>query len=196
MPGISTAIAVPASAGAAWYWCGNPHTTLSAAVARGQVLAERVTALLIDLTAVAAATGLAMWVFSLAFGMHLGVAAIASAAAALGIFGFFTGAVALAMGAATGSAALARGLAALAAVALYLINALAQVTSTLKPVPPLSPFYLLFGNRAAPARAAGSWRAVRPGSQPRPDGRRRHRVRNPRPGLTLGALCGLASPQA
>jgi ABC-2 type transport system permease protein len=125
---------------------GRLEVTLSAPVARGQVLAERAAALLIDLTAVAAATGLAMWVFSLAFSMHLGVAAIASAAAALGIFGFFTSAVALAVGAATGSAALARGLAALAAVASYLLNALAQVTSTLKPVRPLSPFYLLLGN--------------------------------------------------
>jgi ABC-2 type transport system permease protein len=110
------------------------------------VLAERAAALLIDLTAVAAAAGLAMWVFSLAFGMHLGVAAIASAVAALGIFGFFTGAVALTVGAGTGSAALARGLAALAAVASYLINALAQVTTVLKPARPLSPFHPLFGN--------------------------------------------------
>jgi ABC-2 type transport system permease protein len=78
--------------------------------------------------------------------MNLGVAAVASAAAALGVFGFFTGAVALAVGAATGSATLARGLAALVAVASYLINALAQVTSALKPARPLSPFYLLFGN--------------------------------------------------
>jgi len=110
------------------------------------VLAGRAAALLIDITAVTVATGLAMWVFSLAFGMHLGVAAIASAAAALGIFGFFTGTVALAVGAATGSAALARGLAALIAVASYLINALAQVTSAVKPARPLSPFYLLLGN--------------------------------------------------
>jgi ABC-2 type transport system permease protein len=125
---------------------GGLEVTLSAPVTRGQVLAERAAALLIDMTAVAAATGLAMWVFSLAFGMHLGVASIASAAAALAIFGFFTGTVALAVGAATGSAALARGLAALIAVASYLINALAQVTSALKPVRPLSPFYLLLGN--------------------------------------------------
>ena len=44
------------------------------------------------------------------------------------------------------SAALARGLGALVAVASYLINAMAQVTSTLKPVRPLSPFYPLLGN--------------------------------------------------
>ena len=125
---------------------GGLEVTLSAPVARGQVLAERAAALLIDMTAVAAAIGFAMWVFSLAFGMNLGAAAIASAAAALGIFGFFTGTVALAVGAATGSAALARGIAALAAVASYLINALAQVTSALKAARPLSPFYLLFGN--------------------------------------------------
>jgi beta-exotoxin I transport system permease protein len=125
---------------------GGLEVTLSAPVARGRVLAERAAALLIDLTAVSVAAGLAMWVFSLGLGMHLGLAAIASAAAALGIFGFFTGAVALAAGAAVGRAALARGLAALAAVASFLINALAQVTSTLKPARPLSPFYLLFGN--------------------------------------------------
>ena len=37
-------------------------------------------------------------------------------------------------------------MAALIAVASYLINALAQVTSALKPARPLSPFYLLLGN--------------------------------------------------
>ena len=125
---------------------GGLEVTLSAPVARGRMLTERAAALLIEMTAVAAATGFAMWVFSLAFGMNLGVDAIASAAAALGLFGFFTGTVALAVGAATGSAALARGIAALAAVASYLINALAQVTSALKTARPLSPFYLLFGN--------------------------------------------------
>lgn len=125
---------------------GALEVTLSAPVARGRVLAERAAALLVDLIAVSAATGLTMWVFSLAYGMHLGVAAIAAASAALGVFGFFTGAVAMALGAGTGSAALARGLAALVAVASYLVNALAQVTSTLRPVRPLSPFYLLFGN--------------------------------------------------
>ena len=140
------AITVGAAAIAGEQGRGGLEVTLSAPVSRGQVLAGRAAGLLIDMTAVAVAAGLAMWVFSLAFGMHLGVAAIASAAAALGIFGFFAGAVALAVGAATGSAALARGLAALIAVASYLINALAQVTSALKPVRPLSPFYLLLGN--------------------------------------------------
>jgi hypothetical protein len=60
---------------------------------RGQVLAQRGATLLIDLTAVAAAAGLAMLVFALVFGMHLGVAALASAAAAPGIFGIIAGAL-------------------------------------------------------------------------------------------------------
>jgi hypothetical protein len=41
----------------------------------------------------------------------------------------------------------ARATAALVAVASYLINALAQVTSAVTAVRPLSPFYLLFGNQ-------------------------------------------------
>jgi hypothetical protein len=36
--------------------------------------------------------------------------------------------------------------AALAAVASYLINALAQVTSALRPARPISPYYLMLGN--------------------------------------------------
>jgi len=140
------AISIGAAAIAGEESRGGLEVTLSAPVARGQVLAERSIGLLIDMTAVAVAAGLALWVFSLAFSMGLGVAAIASAAAALGIFGFFTGAVALAVGAGTGSAGLARGIAALAAVASYLINALANVTTAVKSARPVSPFYLLFGN--------------------------------------------------
>jgi len=59
--------------------------------------------------------------------------------AALGLFGLFTGTTALSAGAATGSPAIARGLAALVIVASYLINALAQVTTTLRPARPVSP---------------------------------------------------------
>ncbi len=125
---------------------GGLEVTLSAPVARGRVLLERSAALLIDLLALSVALGLALWVFSLAFGMHLAVARIAAASAALGIFGFFTGAVALAVGAASGNAALGKGIGALVAVASYLINALSQVTTALKSTRPVSPFYLLFGN--------------------------------------------------
>jgi ABC-2 type transport system permease protein len=58
----------------------------------------------------------------------------------------FAGAVAIAAGAATGSATVARGLAALVVVASYLVNALAQVTSALRPARPISPYYLVLGN--------------------------------------------------
>jgi ABC-2 type transport system permease protein len=137
---------------------GGLEVTLSAPVARGRLVAERATALLIEMTVLAVATGLALWLFSIGYDMGLGIAKIASAAAALGLFGLFAGAVALAVGAATGSTALARGLAALATVASYLINALAQVTSALKSARPISPFYLLLGNEPLQhgLRAAGA----------------------------------------
>ena len=118
----------------------------TAPISRGLVLAQRFTALVINIAVLMTATGITLGIFSALMDMRLGAAAIASAVTALGLFGIFAGAVAIAVGAATGSAAAARGLAALAAVASYLINGLAQVTSALRPVRPLSPFYLLLGN--------------------------------------------------
>jgi len=125
---------------------GGLEVTLSAPVSRGQVFAERFAALAAGIVALMIAVGAALWVFSAMLGMGLGLGAIASAAAALGIFGLFAGAIAIAVGAATGSPAVARGVAALAVVASYLINALAQVTGTLRPARPISPYYLLLGN--------------------------------------------------
>jgi beta-exotoxin I transport system permease protein len=125
---------------------GGLEVTLSAPISRVQLLAQRFTALVAGIATLMTATGAALWIFSALLGMGLGLGAIASGAAALGIFGLFTGTVALAVGAATGSAAVARGVAALAAVASYLINALAQVTSALRPARPVSPYYLVLGN--------------------------------------------------
>lgn len=129
---------------------------MSAPVSRTWVFAQRLAALAAGITALAVATGAALWIFSALLDMGLGLRAIASAAAALGIFGLFAGAVAIAVGAATGSPAAARGVAALAAVASYLVNALAQVTSALRPARPLSPYYLVLGNEPL---AHGLWLA-------------------------------------
>jgi ABC-2 type transport system permease protein len=125
---------------------GGLEVTLSAPVSRTRVFGQRFAALVIGIATLIIATGVVLWIFSAMLGMGLGLGAIASAAAALGIFGLFAGAVAIAVGAATGSAAVARGLAALVAVASYLINALAQVTSALRPARPISPYYLVLGN--------------------------------------------------
>jgi ABC-2 type transport system permease protein len=125
---------------------GGLEVTLSAPVSRAQVFAQRFTAQVAGIATLMIATGAALWIFSTIFNMGLGLGVIASAAAALGLFGLFAGTVAIAAGAATGSAAVARGVAALAAVASYLINALAQVTSTLRPARPISPYYLVLGN--------------------------------------------------
>ena len=125
---------------------GGLEVTLSAPVSRTRVFVQRFAALVIGIATLIIATGVVLWIFSVVLGMGLGLDAIASAAAALGIFGLFAGAVAIAVGAATGSPAVARGVAALAVVASYLINALAQVTSTLRPARPISPYYLVLGN--------------------------------------------------
>lgn len=125
---------------------GGLEVTLSAPISRVQVFAQRFTALVIGIGTLMIATGAALWIFSAMLGMGLSPGAIASAVAALGVFGVFTGTVALAVGAATGSPAAARGVAALTAVASYLINALAQLTSALRPARPISPYYLVLGN--------------------------------------------------
>jgi beta-exotoxin I transport system permease protein len=125
---------------------GGLEVTLSAPVSRVQLFGQRFTALLIGIASLMFATTAALWIFSAVLDMELGLGAIASAAAALGIFGLFAGAVAIAVGAATGSPAVARGVAALVTVASYLINALAQVTSALRPARPISPYYLVLGN--------------------------------------------------
>jgi beta-exotoxin I transport system permease protein len=125
---------------------GGLEVTLSAPVSRARVFAQRCVALVIGIVALMAAIGAALWIFSALLGMGLSLHVIVSGAAALGLFGLFTGAVAIAVGAATGSAAMARGLAALAAVVSYLVNALAQITSVLRPARPVSPYYLVLGN--------------------------------------------------
>ena len=125
---------------------GGLEVTLSAPISRVQVLVQRFIALVIGIVTLMLAAGAALWIFSALLDMGLGLGAIASAAAALGIFGLFAGAVAIAVGAATGSPAAARGVAALVVVASYLINALAQVTSALRPARPISPYYLVLGN--------------------------------------------------
>ena len=125
---------------------GGLEVTLSAPVSRAGVFGQRLAALAAGIAIVITAAGAALWIFSALLGMGLGLGAIASAAAALGLFGLFAGGVAIAVGAATGKPAVARGVAALAVVASYLISALAQVTSTLRPVRPISPYYLVLGN--------------------------------------------------
>jgi beta-exotoxin I transport system permease protein len=125
---------------------GGLELTLSAPVSRARLFGERFTALAAGITALMITTGAALWIFSAILDMRLGLGAITSAVAALGMFGLFAGTVATAVGAATGSPAAARGVAALAAVASYLINALAQVTSALRPARPISPYYLVLGN--------------------------------------------------
>ena len=125
---------------------GGLEVTLSAPVSRTRLFVQRLAALAVGIATLAVTTGASLWIFSALLDMGLGLDVIASAATALGIFGLFAGAVAIAVGAATGRPAVARGVAALVVVASYLINALAQVTGTLRPARPISPYYLVLGN--------------------------------------------------
>jgi beta-exotoxin I transport system permease protein len=158
---------------------GGLEVTLSAPVSRARLLAERFAALVIGVAALMTATGATLWIFSAMLGMGLGLGAIASAAAALGFFGLFCGAVALTVGAATGNPAVARGVAALAAVASYLINALAQVTSAMRPARPISPYYLVLGNEPLAHGSAAGRRGVRARGGDHAGHRGRHPVRPP-----------------
>ena len=97
---------------------GGLEVTLSAPVSRIRVFTERCAGLVIGITILMIATGAALWIFSALLGMGLGVGAIASGAAGLPV----------------------------AAVASYLINALAQITSVIRPARPVSPYYLVLGN--------------------------------------------------
>lgn len=133
---------------------GTLEAVLCAPIRRSRVLIERLVALAAGLVVLAVVQTLALLVFSAAFNMDLSAARIAAGSTALAVFGFFTGSVALAVGAATGKPVLARATAALLAVAAYVINALGQLTDALRPARPISPFYLLLGNNPL---ANGLW---------------------------------------
>ena len=162
---------------------GGLEVTLSAPVSRVQVFTQRLAAMVIGILTVMTATGATLWIFSALLGMGLGIGAIASGAVALGIFGLFAGTAAISVGAATGSPAAARGLAALVTVASYLVNALAQVTTALRPARPGLPVLPRARQRTAGARAAACLRAGGDRGRGRARGGRRCGLRPPRPEL-------------
>lgn len=125
---------------------GTLEIVMSAPIARGRVLGERLAALAAGLAVLAVVQGAALQFFSAVLGMGLSPVRILGSSVALAAFGLFTGSVGLAVGALSGRATLARAVAALAGIAAYLVNALAQITSALRPARPVSPFYLLLGN--------------------------------------------------
>lgn len=138
---------------------GTLEVTLAAPVSRTRVLAERSAALVAGLAALMAVLAAAMWSCSVAFGMGLSLGRIVACVTALGLFGAVTGAATLATGAATGRPGVARAVGALVAVLSYLLNALGQLTSSLRHARPLSPYYQLLGNQPLHNGLAG-WRAL------------------------------------
>ena len=92
-------------------------------------------------------------------GLNLPASTSAAAMFQLGLLGLEFGALALLVGCATGRPGLSKAVPAVAAVATYLLNAMAPLVSWLGPLRPLSPFYQYLGrdpirNGAHPASIA------------------------------------------
>ena len=113
---------------------GTLEVVLSAPVARARVLGERLAALAFGLAVLAVVECAALLFFSAVLSMGLSPGRIVGSCVALAVFGLFTGSVALAVGAVTGRPAVARATATLVGVPAYLVNALAQIPTLLRPV--------------------------------------------------------------
>ncbi|HET9076235.1 MAG TPA: ABC transporter permease subunit [Acidimicrobiales bacterium] len=117
----------------------NPIGRGSLVVGRYMVLAGGVIALMAVLWAALLTAGAAA-------GMGLPVGRSAAAVGHLGALGMLFGALAMLTGAATGRLGLSRAVAAFGAVAAYLLNGFGQLVGWIRPLRPLSPFYLYNGH--------------------------------------------------
>lgn len=114
---------------------------LATGVGRGRVLLSKWVALALDLAAVAALSLVALLTGSVLAGGGIGFAAATTATLQMAALGLLFGTLALAVGAATGRKALASGVAVGAALATYLIDALANLVGWLEPAQVISPFH-------------------------------------------------------
>jgi ABC-2 type transport system permease protein len=115
-------------------------------IRRSRLLAAKATAI----AAIVVTIALAIWI-GLIVGVAIGgggitIAHITALAVQLAFFGFATGAVALALGAATGNKSLAVGVAAAVGVLGWLINSLAPLVSAIGWLKYLSPYYYYAGH--------------------------------------------------
>ena len=120
---------------------GTLDLLLAHPVSRRRVVLEKLVSLVGELTGLALVLWLALLVGAKAVGMHISAGKLGAAVLSLLVLALLFGALALLAGAATGHRARAIGIVTAVAVAGYLVNALAPLTSTLKPLRPLSPFY-------------------------------------------------------
>jgi ABC-2 type transport system permease protein len=120
---------------------GTLDLLLSSPISRTRLVLEKVAALAVEM----AGLGLVLWV-SLVVGAQAASMAVSSwhllaATLSAALLAFAYGAIALVAGAATGKRGLAIGVTAAAAVAAYLVHALAPLVEALEPAQKASPFY-------------------------------------------------------
>jgi ABC-2 type transport system permease protein len=120
---------------------GTLELLLSQPVTRRRVAAEKLASAVAEVGVLTIVLWLSLWVGVTLTGMDVSSWEVLSASVTAGALGLTFGAIAFLVGAATGRRALAIGLAATAAVASYLVNALAALVSALEPLQKLSPFY-------------------------------------------------------
>jgi ABC-2 type transport system permease protein len=120
---------------------GTLELLLSQPVTRRRVAVEKLAASVVEVGVLTIVLWLSLWVGVALTSMDVSGWEVLSASVSAGALGLTFGAVAFLVGAATGHKALAIGLAAAAAVASYLVNALAALVSALETLQKLSPFY-------------------------------------------------------
>lgn len=120
---------------------GTLEVVLAHPVPRARLALEKIGALATEVTGLALVLWVALAVGTAAVSMEIGVGKLAAAIASALLLALAFGSISFALGAATGRRGLAIGLTAAAAVAAYLVNALAPLVDALEPVRKASPFY-------------------------------------------------------
>ena len=121
---------------------GTFDLLLANPISRRRVVLERLGALATELLALVFVLWAALAIGTALAGMDIAVGRLAAATAEAGLLALVFGALALLVGCARGSTTTAVAVPAAAAVAAYLVNALAALVHALEPVRKASPFYL------------------------------------------------------
>jgi ABC-2 type transport system permease protein len=124
---------------------GTMDLLLSCPISRRRVTLEKFAFVALGETLLSVVLFGALLAATTAASMHLGAASLAKGCLLLGLLGLAFGAVAFCVGAATGRRALAIAVSGGLAAALYLLNALSQLSEGLKPFRVFSLFYYYGG---------------------------------------------------
>ena len=120
---------------------GTLDLLLANPVSRRRLVLEKLAALIVELAALSLVLWVSLLVGTAAVGMDISAGHLLAATISAGLLALAYGCIALCVGATWGHRARAIGVAAAAAVAAYLVNALAPLVDTLDPLRKASPFY-------------------------------------------------------